>query len=190
MMLVVLAIAVASLICVATLGTSIDNVRKCVVVVGLFVAASAVYFSFESYKGWPSDQRRPDTVTLLWVEIYEPKGSDPGHIVIMVRSDSTSIREESGIFDYVPLYDAPRLYEVPYDREAATFYSKAQEAIMGGNVVTLENGGGGSSVDGARGEAEAGDAAEGDGGGDAALDYLDRDDTTMRIVSPFEVLRK
>lgn len=184
-MLVALCVLVAAIVsAVMLIDSSIGPLKKTFIVMALFVPASAIYFSFNSYMGWAAHTRIPDGSMLLQVVIYEPKAKNDGHIIVLAQGD---VADEPGIFDYVPFAGAPRLYEVPYDPEVAKQFDKARQAIADGNIVTMHDGKMGDGMGVA--EARDGQAGDGDQGG-AELDYMDRDDQTMKILNPAEVLRK
>lgn len=122
----------------------------------MIAVASVVYFSFETYKGWPTTDK-PVKGNVLSVYIVDPRGKDPGAIYYWVagRRD-VSLFEE--IYTYVPEDpdEPPRAHYTPYTKKKADAFREAQRAIEQGMTVSIDSIG----EDGKAAEAEANDGGK------------------------------
>lgn len=164
-----------------------SSVFKLVMISYTFVVASLVYFSFETYKGWPTVDRSEDGQVIA-VAMIEPRGPTPGAIYFWVMSTSREPSWVEKLYTYESdLPDAPRAHYLPYSKEAADAFRQAEEALKKGLMVTIEGGSvsgknNGKDTDGT-GEAE-GEAEE----GDSKVDKYDV--PRLKIVSPQDFLKK
>lgn len=112
---------------------------RAVLITYTFVVASLVYFSFETYKGWPSR----DLVTkgnLISVYIVDPRGSEKGGIYFWVEEERELTWLEN-LYVYVPsdMDTPPRAHYLPYSKPAAKKFQQAQQALESGMTVKIEN---------------------------------------------------
>lgn len=111
-------------------------VGKFVLVAALFVFASAIYYSFESYKGWPTEEK-VISGQLVWAQVREPEA-----IYIWVNDD---VKPPNNWFEenlrYVPPNRVvPRAYKLPFSKDTAKEYMDAINAIKNGDYVRIEYG--------------------------------------------------
>jgi len=99
----------------------------------LFFIAGAIYFSFESYKGWPTDDIK-DRIRVMSIDIHEPAQEDDGAIYVWGISLT---QPENSIFRYVQ-EGAPRNYVLPFTEESASEFYEAQEKLKKGFVVIMD----------------------------------------------------
>lgn len=186
------------------------NAIKVAVIGALFYVSSAVWFSFDSYRGWPTDRRPDRDLVLLSVIIFEETRSTPGAIYavgIPCATDRTlcdKYTEDDGLlarlspykaFGYTPkARNTPRTYEFEYTEENREAFAQAQANIEKGGRSTLrigerrddeEGGEGGREGDGQTADpgagVQVGDAAE-NSGIEGAPDILNE--------APEDLLRK
>lgn len=158
-------------------------------------AVTAVSLSFESYKGWPS-QEHIIKGRLKAVDIVHPGVNTNGHIYVWVYGESAG--ESKGwvstfLYQY-PDY-APRNFVLPYTKQSAKKFSAAKKALDNGDIVEIDgqNGAGVAGGDGSVGDASnkgkaalsAEDTASG-GKGDTDTG----DDYSLKITPAESVLRK
>jgi len=109
----------------------------------------AVWYSVDSYLGWPSKHDPPRLFQVNWVIVDEPaKGtSDPGAIyVLLTKLDHPDDKKQAesswskylSILGYVGSKDSPRLYQVPYSRPLHEKMAKVQGMLMKGKFVMGE----------------------------------------------------
>ena len=108
----------------------------------------AVWYSVDSYMGWPSKHDPPRRFQVHWVIVDEPvKGSkDPGAIYVMLTQmphpDDEKIelswKRYVTILGYSGRERSPRLYQVPYTRPLHQQMAKIQGMLMKGQVVVGE----------------------------------------------------
>lgn len=107
---------------------------KIAVLAVFFALSSGIYYAFDSYKGWPTDES-VISGRLAWVEIVEPEA-----IYIWVYDD---VKERNNIFEkylnYVPPgRHVPHSYVLPYSDGSAEEYSNAKEELLRGSLVRIE----------------------------------------------------
>lgn len=154
---------------------------KIFVVTSFFIVSSLTYFSFESYKGWPTTQRVASGY-LVDVQIVTPsQGSAGGIYMWIVDEPRAQTLIESFItyrFEHQP---APRSYYIPYSKQADKAMSAAKKKIKDGFVVKIE--GDGESVEGAIGNRTG---KKGGNSGDAENYNV----PNLQIISPNNILKK
>lgn len=111
---------------------------KIVTVAALFFLSNLLYFSFETYKGWPSEQSLPKKGKLISSMVDEPSENYSGSIYLWI-----SYEAEHGffqrIFNYRYAYsEAPRGYRIRYDKSLSKRLQQAKEAAQNGFVVEIE----------------------------------------------------
>lgn len=146
----------------------------------LFVVATGIYFTFESYKGWSTVEKLNEGYMIATMTV-EPSPTDKGAIYYW----AVSTEPDTGFFKYTQAPSAPRAYVIPYSKEAAQQFADAAAKLKEGYVVMIS-----------KGQADAknndeGEGKEGDGekanGGDIIKDY---EVPHLEIVSPDQILRK
>lgn len=183
MTIVQLLIIFALLYC-AQLYFSKNIILKVVVATYLFFVASAIYFSLESYKGWPSVEMAENGI-ITSIIIDEPVDDSAGAIYIWVRNTDTDIKWYQWV-GYKPT-KAPRAFVIPYTKETAKTFKEAKKSIEDGKVVLIQpnddpvsdsdaNGKNGKQPDGKSGNL-----------GDTIEDY---NVPHLKIVGPEELLKK
>lgn len=104
-----------------------------------FIVASLVYFSFETYKGWPTTED-PIKGKLVSVHIVDPRGRTPGAIYYWVTGDrDLSALEELYTYEPDELESPPRAHYVPYSKKTADMFREAQQALEDGMTVQIES---------------------------------------------------
>lgn len=156
---------------------------KVIIIGGMIYLSSAIYFSFGSYMGWPTNgELAPDGALIYSIVITEKPDHSDGAIFVMAvpcfgASDITCLRtvytdpskddswsaylkNKLELFGYAPLRkNTPRLYEFPFTQKNRENFSKAKEHMdQEGGSIFLRRGdpGDGGGVAGEGG-------AEGDG---------------------------
>ncbi len=147
----------------------------------LFVISSGVYFSFETYKGWPTNEK-VDSGYLLSSLIINPSAVDPGSIYFwVVGKEEPKLTYVQSIFTYTfEFLNSPRSYRIPYSEEAAEKFAMAQQKLLEGYIVEM---GPGAS------EGQEG-AEEGDGKIKGFGDKEDYEVPHLEIISPEQLMRK
>lgn len=126
----------------------------------LFAIVNMIYFSFDTIKGWPSDDKIPKG-QLVFVEIVEPTENYTGAIYVYVRHELKVSTWYSKYLSYI-YWDnmAPRSYYIPYTNQSSKSMREAKEAMENGFIVEIE----GESADAqSNGDGEA-TGEEGNGG--------------------------
>ncbi len=162
-------------------------VLKAAAVGAYFFLASSVYFSVDSFKGWPSVETIREEVQVVWIDVDERDTVDESSIYVWTRKkpndDPRVWYDPRHALEYFGELREPRAYRMPFTKEGAKFAKRAQRAIASGQKVMLEGEPeAGSSVPGAGKK-----AVRGDGGGGFTLGF---DGITGKILNAFEVLRK
>lgn len=114
----------------------------------------ALWYSIDSYLGWPSRDDMPPKYMIYWAHIQEPdkKSDDDGAIFFWVRELETS--EQTAylhVLDYQANKKDPRVYRIPYSREA---HKQVQQMIDG--IKKGKNYIGGKNAPGGDGDGEQG----------------------------------
>lgn len=160
---------------------------KFFVVTYLFVVSSAIYFSFDSFKGWPSDEKIHKAY-LLAVHIVQPSPQNKGGIYVWTLEE----RKEPRIFEKLfglNNVDVPRSYYLPFSTKGEQAFAEAENQLKKGMFVILdgdlpENKGEGEQ----QSEGNNQNATQGDG--DAVDSGEEYNGPRITIVSPEEVMRK
>jgi hypothetical protein len=108
----------------------------------------AVWYSVDSYLGWPSTQYPPRQFQLHWALVNEPAkgGNDPGGIYLwlskMKHEDDKKIEKTWEKWftwlGYEQDTQSPRVYIVPYSRPLHEQMQKAQEMLKKGRKIIGE----------------------------------------------------
>lgn len=110
---------------------------KLIVVTYLFLVSSAIYFSFETYKGWPSSDKIIKG-TLVAVEIIDPSDTHEGAIYLWVYDEKKEPTLYQKIFHYSSNMIAPRAYSIPYTKNTKATFENAKKQIENGMTVELD----------------------------------------------------
>lgn len=104
----------------------------------LFAIVNMIYFSFDTIKGWPSDDKIPKG-QLVFVEIVEPTETYTGAIYVYVRHESKASIWYNKYLSYI-YWDnmAPRSYYIPYTNQSSKSMREAKEAMENGFIVEIE----------------------------------------------------
>jgi hypothetical protein len=181
----VVILLIFSMLYVAQMIFNKSLLLKFVSITYLFAVSSGVYFSFDTYKGWPSGEKAGKGF-LIYSMVIEPDDTEPGAIYYWAVTEPP----ESNAFEKFMTYDfgmtAPRSYYLPYSKKAASQFSEANEKIRKGFLVEInedesEQQGG----EGSQSESNKGTNKEPTGG-----DLEDYDVPHLSIISPDRVLRK
>ncbi len=127
----------------------------------LFAIVNMIYFSFDSIKGWPSNEKITKG-QLVFVEIVEPTETYKGAIYLYVRIE---IEEQPGYSKYINYFYwdeyAPRSYYIPFTEQSSKTMREAKEAMEKGYIVEIE--GESAQTDG-NGKGEPSDEPNANGG--------------------------
>lgn len=112
---------------------------KIFVITFVFMLSSVIYFSFETYKGWPTEQK-PTDGTLIGAIVIEPTATDPGAIYLWVVSEQKEQNIINSILTYRPKTAVtPRAFQMPYSKKFASAVQNAIEQMKKGFTVELSN---------------------------------------------------
>lgn len=156
---------------------------KLIVITYLFITSSAIFFSFETYKGWPSGNRIEKAI-LINVQISEPSDNNPGAIYLWVYDEPKPATVFSKIFGYTPLAAEPRSYVIPYSKNTKQKFEEAMKQIEMGMTVELS---------GSEPKQEAETQGEGNVAGQEGTsekEVTDYDVPSLKIIPPDQILRK
>ncbi len=156
-----------------------------------FFIASSIYFSFNSYKGWPAETQFTGKAEVLWIDVAEGPTDEESSIFVWLKSGDLKYKKEIAKAWFDPrsalAYDPqgyPRAFRLPYTKEGAKFADKAKRAIKEGGKVTLEIKEEGES------ELKDGEESNGKKGGSGQAFTLGRDDTTGVITNQVDGMQK
>jgi hypothetical protein len=174
-----------SLLYVAQMIFSRSVALKFVVITYLFIISSGIYFTFDTYKGWPSDEK-PQKGYLVYSLVIEPSETDKGAIYYWAISEPEQMNTVQKFLSYEYGTLAPRSYHLPYSKQAASKFNEANEKIKKGFLVEIneEPSGDGNGAEGNPSDGEEGRAENTDG---EQEDYIV---PHLKIISPDQVLRK
>lgn len=101
--------------------------------------SSAVYFTFETYKGWPTTESIREKARIYSVIITPPvEGVHKGGIYYLAKERKKEPTVLEKIFRYMsPLPDSPRIYFTEYTEQEERLFSRAQEALEEGHIVYM-----------------------------------------------------
>jgi hypothetical protein len=106
----------------------------------LVFIASAVYFTFETYKGWPTIEAQQERARVYSVVIVAPQeGMTDGAIYYWVLEKKTEQNLLEKVFRYnTTMPYAPRAYFVEHTDENERLFSRAKTALEEGSLVFLD----------------------------------------------------
>lgn len=159
---------------------------KLLVITYLFAVSSAIYFSFDSYKGWPADEKIKKAY-LLAVHIVQPSSSSEGKIYIWTLPENKEQNILYSIFNFISTDDMPRAYIIPFSQKNEEEFTEAQEELEKGMVVILEGETTNKSNNTVNGNENNDKNVTGEGNGGSDEDY---GGPRITIVSPDQVMRK
>lgn len=179
----VYALIIFSLLYVLQLYFNRNIFLKIVTITYLFLISSAVYFSFETYKGWPTQQSIKKAY-LIAVEIIQPSDKDKGAIYLWVYDEERDMNILQSVFGYSDS-KAPRSYTIPYSQQTSDEFTEAKNQLEAGMVVELY----GDKKKGIGNEEAKG--GEPDDKGNTSASYVESYDVPrIKIISPDQILRK
>jgi hypothetical protein len=157
---------------------------KLIVITYLFLISSGVYFSFDSYKGWPSKDKIEEGMLVISMTV-EPSEHDKGAIYLWVVPNDKELTFVEKFLTYNFGMVAPRSYYIPYSKKAASEFAEANEKIKQGYIVMIE---GEKSEEG--GEGEGNQQREGEGRKQSNGEQENYDVPSLDIISPDTLMRK
>lgn len=160
-------------------------VLKLIVITYLFLVSSAIYFSFDSYKGWPTDEK-VNKAFLIKVHIVEPTPESKGGIYIWTIPETQEQNIIATIFGY-SVSNMPRAYIIPYSNKAQKEFTEAQKKLEEGMVIILNDD---SPQKQGEQTGEGASQTKQDGDGNAADSGQEYEGPRISIVSPDQVMRK
>lgn len=156
---------------------------KIVVVTSMFMLSSMTYFSFDSYKGWPTKEPIVSG-QLVDIQIVVPSSGSAGGIYMWVMDDPMPRSFISRLFTYqFESLPAPRAYYIPYTKESDKTMSAVKRKIKDGFIVKVGGEEGDTGVEGGNGKK----TGKKNGNKGDALDY---DVPNLQIISPDNILTK
>lgn len=133
----VLALLIFSVIYCVQLYSSKSLYLKLLSATIAFFISSSIYFTFDSYKGWPSDSLATKG-RLVFAKIDPPYKEDKGAIYLLLQHD----QEESSVFYKIFHYQlkSPRLHQLPFTVKLEGMVKNAMQKMQEGYIVELEPG--------------------------------------------------
>lgn len=183
---IVIAFVIFSLLYCVQLFFNRSLLLKVIVVTYLFFISSAIYFSFETYKGWPTAEKvtRGYLVATL---VVEPTRQTEGAIyawIIEKKKEQSFIDKLFG-FTYNGI-NIPRSYKFEYTNKRASKFNHANKQMKEGNIVMVDG-------DGESGEGSSDDKSDKKGAngemGDSSNDQ-DKNGLRFTIIPPSKYLSK
>ena len=183
---IVLAFVIFSLLYCVQLFFNRSLLLKIIVVTYLFFISSAIYFSFETYKGWPSSEKVTKGY-LVSTLVVEPTKQTEGAIYawIIEKERSQSLFDKVFGFKYNGV-SVPRAYKFEYTNKRASKFNMAGKQLKEGNIVMVD------------GEGESGEGSSDERGdkkgvassmGDSSNDN-DKNGLRFTIIPPSQYLLK
>ena len=154
---------------------------KLIVITYLFLISSGIYFSFDTYKGWPSREKIERGMLVMSLTI-EPSETQKGAIYLWVIPEE----KETGFLTYDFGMIAPRSYYIPYTKQSATKFAEANEKIKQGFLVMIEG-------EGSEEEAEGEGSQQQEQGGGTQRSNGEQENYNvphLEIISPDNLMRK
>lgn len=160
-------------------------IPKLVAITYLFFISSGIYFSFDTYKGWPSKDKL-DKGYLVYSITIEPDDQQDGAIYYWaIPDEDQEISAIEKFFTYKFEITAPRSYYLPYSKEAASMFGEANEKIKQGYIVEINGEKSSEQAAGGEGKPEDGTAQATSSG--EQENYLV---PHLEIIPPDTILRK
>ncbi len=156
-------------------------IKMCVITY-MFLISSGIYFSFDTYKGWPSSEKLEKGYLIASLTI-EPSEDDKGAIYYWAMPEESEKSFLQRFLSYSAGTIAPRSFSLPYSKQAADKFSEANEKLKQGYIVEI--GGEENDVKSSGGKPE-----EGEGDGSGSGEQEDYNVPHFKIIPPNEILRK
>lgn len=161
---------------------------KIISITTLIALSSLVYFSFESFRGWPT-REVPRSGYVLHIEIIQPNREFAGAIYVWVIDESD--KKVEGLLNKLITYEyeikpAPRSYYLPYTKESNKMFGDAKKKIEDGFLVKIEGIEGEGEDSSQQGQSSSDKKGKGKSKGDTHMYEV----PSLRILSPDEVLKK
>lgn len=103
-----------------------------VAITSIVVLANSIYFTFESVKGWPSEDTRVVKGILSSVVIVNPSNGDEGAIYISLFPTTPS-----KWYEYQYNRKAPKTFYIKYTNDRAAKFEEAKQALSEGKEVRI-----------------------------------------------------
>lgn len=156
------------------------------IVTYLVLISSGIYFSFETYKGWPSKEKLTHGYLVYSVTI-EPSPEGPGAIYFWAIPEEEDLNVLQDFLTYKFELLSPRAYYLPYSKEAAQKFGDANEKVKQGFIVEI----GGEQKKSGQENGEGDQQQDGESGSSSGSGEQQKYDVPhLTIISPDEVLRK
>lgn len=155
------------------------------IVTYLVLISSGIYFSFETYKGWPSKEKLVHGYLVYSITI-EPSAEEPGAIYFWAIPEEKELNVLQDFLTYKFEMTAPRAYYLPYSKEAAERFGDANEKLKQGFVVEIGGEQKQSDQEGKGDQQQDGESGSSTGSGEQQK----YDVPHLTIISPDEILRK
>lgn len=184
-MVIVLLLVVFALLYVLQLYFQKSFLLKILTATYLFFVASAMYFSLETYKGWPTIQK-PTEGMITAIIVDDPTENTKGAIYIWVRNSNDKLMWYQSLG-----YNSdkePRSFNIPYTKESAKAFREAKKSIEEGKYVFIEGGDSPSTQDTENSGVE--NQKNGDRIGNRGDSSNDYDVPHLKIIAPEELLKK
>ena len=157
------------------------------IVTYLVLISSGIYFSFETYKGWPSKDKLVHGYLIYSVTI-EPSKEEPGAIYFWALPEEEDLNIVKDFLTYKFELTAPRAYYLPYSKKAAEKFGEANEKLKQGFVVEI---GGNEPQNESDQNGDGNDPQDGESGSSSGSGEQEKYDVPhLTIISPDEILRK
>lgn len=179
----VIILLIFSLLFITYLYFPKSNVIKLVVGTYLIIISSGIYFSFETYKGWPTIERGMSGIMVMSV-VVEPTQDFEGAIYIWVLPKEKEVHWLKRIYSYTPSHGAtPRVFQIPYSDKAASDFNQANDQIKEGYLIEIDDSGN---------PAEGGTEGKNQetGNGERGGDQEGYDVPHLKLISPDTINRK
>jgi hypothetical protein len=182
----VIALLILTLLYVLQLYFSKSILVKLVLITYMFVLSSLVYFSFETYKGWPTIQAAK-TGYIVSVYMEEPTSESKGGIYFWVVDDTANkltLWQKLTHYQFYP-QPAPRAYYLPHTDKNAKLFSEVKKQLDQGMIVQID--GTETTSNGQGDESNTDSSINKDGNGGDVENYAV---PHLQIILPQQLLRK
>lgn len=149
----------------------------------LFAVSSGIYFSFDTYKGWPSKEKI-EKGYLIYSVTFEPSGKDKGAIYYWAVPEEKDMSFVEEFLTYRFETIAPRSYYLPYSKKAAQQFAEANEKIKEGFVVEIGGDENSDQADGGK------NGKKGDGKPTSSGEQEEYNVPHLEIIPPDQILKK
>lgn len=181
----VVAFVIFSLLYCVQLFFNRSLLLKIIVVTYLFFISSAIYFSFETYKGWPSSQKVTKGY-LVATLVIEPTKYNEGAIYawIIEKERSKTFLDKLFGFTYNGI-SVPRSYKFEYTNKRASNFNHANKQMKEGNIVMVDGEGESGEASADKGDKKGANGEMGDSSNDQ-----DKNGLRFTIIPPSKYLFK